>query len=61
MRKMPRKSAKRKNNKQTKISRQQLGGFLNRNDFAYADRDTINGEIKGLDASVLKYVGKRSK
>ena len=60
---MLRKSAKRKNNKQRKISRQQLGEFLSRNDFRYAGRDTINGEIKGLDAyaSVLKYIGKRSK
>ena len=58
---MPRKTPKRGYKKQKKISRRQLGGFLNRYDFAYAGRDTMNQAIKGLNGSLLKYIDKTSK
>ena len=36
--------------KRRKAKRRQHGGFLNGYDFAYAGRDTVNQEMKGLDS-----------
>ena len=37
-------------NKHRKYARPQRGGFLNRYDFVYAGRDTVNQAMKGLEA-----------
>ena len=44
-----------------KVSRQQLGRFLNRYDFAYAGRDAVNQELKGLDTIAPKLINQTSK
>ena len=36
--------------KRRKAKRRQHGGFLNGYNFAYAGRDTVNQEMKGLDS-----------
>ena len=41
--------------------RQQRGGFLNRYNFAYAGRDTVNTVMKGLDNLAPKLISQRSK
>ena len=47
--------------KQRKTKRQQHGGFLNRYDFAYAGRDTVNQAMKGLDMLAPKLINQASK
>lgn len=61
--KMLRKTTNRKNWRQRhrKTSQRQRGGFLNRNDFAYAGRDTANQVIKGFSTSLPKFMDKTSK
>ena len=49
------------NKKQRCGRRKQRGGFLNRYDFAYAGRDTINQAIKGLDTLAPKLINQASK
>ena len=41
--------------------RKQRGGFLNKYDFVYAGRDTVNQAMKGLDALAPKVIGQASK
>ena len=50
-----------KQNKKKRGRRKQRGGFLNRYDFAYAGRDTVNQAMKGLDALAPKVIGQASK
>ena len=38
--------------------RRQRGGFLNRYNFAYAGRDTVNTVMKGLDNLAPKLIAK---
>ena len=42
--------------KQRRNKRQQHGGFLNRYDFVYAGRDTVNQAMKGLDTLAPKLI-----
>ena len=42
--------------KQRRGRRKQRGGFLNRYDFAYARRDTVNQAMKGLDTLAPKLI-----
>ena len=44
-----------------RIKRQQKGGFLNRYDFAYAGRDTINQAFKNLNKTAPKLISQTSK
>ena len=44
------------NKKQRCDRRKQRGGFLNRYDFAYAGRDTVNQAMKGLDTLASKVI-----
>ena len=37
--------------------KKQRGGFINRYDFAYARRDTVNQAMKGLDTLAPKVIG----
>ena len=37
--------------------RHQHGGFLNRYDFAYASRDTVNQAMRGLDSLAPRVIG----
>ena len=41
--------------------RRQHSGFLNRYDFAYASRYTVNQAMKGLDSLVPKLIGRTLK
>ena len=41
--------------------RHQHGGFLNRYDFAYVGRDTVNQAMKGLDSLAPKLIGETLK
>ena len=50
-----------RNKKQRRGRRKQLGGFLNRYDFAYASRDTVNQAMKGLDTLAPKLINQASK
>ena len=47
--------------KQRKTKRQQHGAFLNRYDFAYVGRDTVNQAMKGLNMLTLKLINQTSK
>ena len=47
--------------KQRRTKRQRHGGFLNRYDFAYAGRDTVNQVMKGLDSLTPKLLTKLQK
>ena len=47
--------------KQKNTKRRQYGGFLNRYDFAYAGRDTVNQAIKGLNTLTPKLINQTSK
>ena len=47
--------------KQRRGKRKQCGGFLIRCDFAYAERDTVNQAMKGLDTLAPKVIGQASK
>ena len=49
------------NKKQRCGRRKQLGGFLNRYDFAYTGRDTVNQAVKGLDKLAPKVADQASK
>ena len=42
--------------KKRRYNRRQYGGFLNRYDFAYAGRDTVNQAMKGLDSLAPKLI-----
>ena len=44
-----------------RIKRQQKGGFLNRYDFAYTGRDTINQAFKNLNKTAPKLISQTSK
>ena len=46
--------------KQTRTKRQQHGGFLNRYDFAYAGKDTVNQAMQGLDSLASKLINQTS-
>ena len=45
---------------QTRTKRQQHGGFLNRYDFAYAGKDTVNQAMQGLDSLASKLINQTS-
>ena len=47
--------------KQRRTKRWQHGGFLNRYNFAYAGRDTVNQAMKGLDSLAPKLINQTSK
>ena len=49
------------NKRQRRGRRKQRGGFLNRYDFAYAGRDTVNQAMKGLDTLAPKLINQASK
>ena len=49
------------NKKQRRGRRKQHGGFLNRYDFTYDGRDTVNQAMKGLDTLAPKMIGQASK
>ena len=49
------------NKKQRCRRRKQRGVFLNRYDFAYVRRDTVNQAMKGLDTLAPKVIGQASK
>ena len=50
-----------RNKKQRRGRRKQRGGFLNRYDFAYANRVTVNQAMKGLDTLAPKLINQASK
>ena len=43
-------------NKYKRCKKRQRGGFLNRYDFAYARRDTVNTAMKNLNAMAPKII-----
>ena len=45
----------------SRIKRQHRGGFLNRYDFAYAGRDTVNQALKNLNNTAPKLISQTSK
>ena len=47
--------------KQRRGKRKECGGFLSRCDFAYAEQDTVNQAMKGLDTQAPKVIGQASK
>ena len=49
------------NKKQRCGRRKQHGGILNRYDFAYAGRDTVNKAMRGLDTLAPKVIDQASK
>ena len=49
------------NKKQRRGRKKQRGGFLNRSDFAFFGRDTVNQAMKGLDMLAPKVTGQASK
>ena len=44
-----------------RAKRQQRGGFLNRYDFAYTGRDTVNQALKNLNNTAPKLINQTSK